>query len=333
MGKLSRSCAALACALALSILASGCSSTAAPSATTLAPGESHGDLPSISIAPSPVAGSQDSGSATALGPVERLPVVAVAAGATVADVPLPGSAAYSSVVTVGYRQFGAGPPIVLSVTVFDPPGIGWSGPPTHRVTIAWLADITAGLCSELGLARPTVLGWGMGGQIALEMAARHEGIASSVVVVDSAMPVPGADPMTRAGARVLDSPSSTYADYAKLLFPTPGPGSSASLSPTGWLADLEDQVPDTVTASGVDEEAAAEAALWQERSDSKLLGTLHVPVLVVAGSEDTVFPPADADALSSAIPGSQRYLWAGVGYGDLVADPSHFMTVLEGFTG
>jgi pimeloyl-ACP methyl ester carboxylesterase len=113
-------------------------------------------------------------------------------------------------VPIAYERFGSGPDILLvpgqdgalswwdpallsdlsshyTVTVFDLPGAGYSGPATAPLSLGWLADMTAGLVLTLGLSDPTVLGWGLGGQIAMSLAERHPGIASSLVLVDTSV--------------------------------------------------------------------------------------------------------------------------------------------------
>ena len=52
--------------------------------------------------------------------------------------------------------------------------------------------MTAGLVLTLGLSDPTVLGWGLGGEIALSLAKRHPGIVSSLVLVDTSVGGAGA---------------------------------------------------------------------------------------------------------------------------------------------
>ena len=60
-----------------------------------------------------------------------------------------------------------------TVTMFDLPGAGYSGPTPSPLSLPWLADMTAGLVLTLGLSDPIVLGWGLGGEIALSLAERH----------------------------------------------------------------------------------------------------------------------------------------------------------------
>src|SRR5512133_2281366 len=98
---------------------------------------------------------------------------------------------------LGYRTVGTGPPLVMimgfsgtmaewdpaliadlatqhTVVLFDNRGIATSLPsPVRGLTIAKMADDTAGLIDALGLGRPDVLGWSMGGNIAEMLVQRH----------------------------------------------------------------------------------------------------------------------------------------------------------------
>ena len=329
-------------------LLSGCTSGRfAGGATTSAPG---GSEPPTSIVPTTVPGTTESGRLAFLGSVERLPVMPVAKGQTGTLVPSPGTGEYRDVVQVAYRQLGSGKPLVLipgqdasmtwwspavlqtlaqhyAVTVFDLPGVGYSGPPSSRPSVQSFADVTAGLIGELGLKAPVVLGWGMGGQVALALAERHAGLASDLVLLDTG--IAGAQSLQAAPSvrAVLDSPSSTLSELAALAFPgSEGPARQA------WLGELRAQIPDTVTSSAVSMEAALEQSAWSSRSLGSGTGSLDLPVLVMGGSSDPVFPAVDTVALASMIPGAQHYLWRGTGYAGFAQDPTQFATLVEDFT-
>ena len=140
--------------------------------------------------------------------IERARVAALAPGALELPTISEGSAAWLRMVPVAYRSFGSGPDLLLisgqdgtltwwgqtllsdlsghyRVTVFDLPGAGYSASPTAPLSVAWLADMTAGFALTVGLSDPIVLGWGLGGQVALCLAERHPGFASSLVLVDT----------------------------------------------------------------------------------------------------------------------------------------------------
>lgn len=320
---------------------------AAASSTTVA----STTVTTTTLAPLKLSGTRETGLLSFLGSVSRIRVAAVPDGASAALLPAPGTAGYAKTVSIAYRQFGSGKPLVLlegedatmnwwspallrqlsghyRVTIFDLPGVGYSGPAPVPVTVDWLADLTAGLISELHITTPVVLGWGLGGQVALALAERHPSVVSDLVLVDTGVPVGGSRPVeTRAAATLSGRPLSPVS-LLPLLF-----GSSQSSQAASWLSWLERQVPDNVTAAAVRAEASLESHFWHHTDVAERLGSVHQPSLVVTGAEDGVFPPRDGALLARGLKGSQFYRWNGTGYGSLLAEPAHFAQLIEGFTG
>src|SRR5450759_5942286 len=132
-----------------------------------------------------VPGTRPAGTAAFLGPVRQ-----VRAGG----------------ITIGYRQFGSGPPLLLiageassmvewgpflphrlsrhfRVTMFDNRGVGYStDQPARPLTIELMADDSAHLLGALGINKAIVVGWSTGGEIALSMAVRHPGKVRALVL-------------------------------------------------------------------------------------------------------------------------------------------------------
>jgi pimeloyl-ACP methyl ester carboxylesterase len=71
------------------------------------------------------------------------------------------------------------------VVSVDLRGHGKSDAPHQDYTMAVFADDLAWLCTELALTKPIVVGHSMGGNVALELAARHPEIPASIVLIDS----------------------------------------------------------------------------------------------------------------------------------------------------
>lgn len=344
MGPLKRRAVALIPPLAVSVALTGCSAQPrAATRTTLAPG-----VPTTTIAPAQVPGTAETGTLSYLGSVDRVAVFPVPdkeAGA-------PASAPQTeSPVEVAYRRVGSGKPLLLipgedasmdwwspplvhllsqhyEVVMFDLPGVGYSGPAPAGESIDWLADVTAGLSNELGLSSPTVLGWGMGAQVAAAVAARHPGVVGDLVLTDSAMPTPTSSPPLSRATNLLASTTATPAALSGVMFPS-GSGPARH----SWLRELTEQVPDVVSSTAVKQQAAMERALWHNGSATSQLASVKVPTLVIGGTLDRIFPSSDTASLASAIAGSQRYLWPGTGYANLIQSPSQFTTLLEDFTG
>jgi 3-oxoadipate enol-lactonase len=321
--------------------AAGTSSTTVPVASTT----------STTLSPLLLGGTKETGALGFLGTVRRLPVEAVPDGALSVAVPAPGTPGYASVVQIAYRQMGSGKPLVLiegedasmswwspvllqelaghyQVTVFDLPGVGYSGPATAPVTMDWLGDVTAGLISELKIPSPVVLGWGLGGQVAAGLAERHPGLIGDLVLVDTGLPVGSSKPMSKASSAAFSGFPSSPEELSGFLFT-----SKQEPARTAWLSALRREVPDSITAETVAAEHHLEVTFWRHTDIAARLRALRVPALVVTGMSDGVFPPGDGRQLARAIPGAQRYGWNGAGYGSLLGDPTHFAQLLEGFTG
>ena len=64
----------------------------------------------------------------------------------------------------------------------DSRGHGRSTNPSGELSYALIADDIAALIAALGLQRPAVGGWSDGGQVTLELGARHPGVAGALIV-------------------------------------------------------------------------------------------------------------------------------------------------------
>jgi pimeloyl-ACP methyl ester carboxylesterase len=322
--------------IASSSIASGSTSSSTTTTTT---------LPAEEV----VGGTAPTGSLSYLGSVMRVEVEPLAEGQidAVAGGPETGPAP----VTIAFRQLGSGPDLLMvmgqsgsmswweptllqslsqsfHVTVFDLPGIGYSGPDPAggSPSIDRYADVTAGLVDALGLHHPVVVGWGMGGEVALEVALRHAGLASKLVLVDTSAGGRSASSTKPDVARVLGAPSSTLTRLAQLLFSPADTGDRAA-----WLLAMLQEGPDDVVASGIEAEAGAQAGWWRSGASVASLGTVSVPAMVVWGSNDVLFSRGDASSLANALPVSRLVVLEGAGYASLFEDDSLFASDLESF--
>ncbi len=76
------------------------------------------------------------------------------------------------------------------VVSVDLRGFGESDRPDQAYSVAGFADDVAWMVEQLGLERPALVGHSMGGSVALEAAARHDGLASAVVILESLVVAP-----------------------------------------------------------------------------------------------------------------------------------------------
>jgi len=256
-------------------------------------------------------------------------------------------------VPIAFSQFGSGPdlllipgqdgtlswwdPVLLTdlsrhyrVTMFDLPGVGYSGAATSSFSLGWLADMTAGFALSIGLTHPVVLGWGLGGEIALSLAERHPGFASSLVLVDTSAGGEGAAEPSKGVTRLLALPGATPVALSRLLFPRTSLGLRERVL---WQKSLYEGTPDWLTAPACRAEARLQAAIWKSSSLIAGLASLTVKALVISGADDIVFPPGDALLLAGELPRSTLVTWPRSGYGAITQDEPAFVAEIEKFTG
>jgi pimeloyl-ACP methyl ester carboxylesterase len=285
-------------------------------------------------------------------------VVAVPAGSSTAPLPTAGQQGYLNIEHVAFRRFGSGKDLLLimgqdgtmawwepsllsvlahhyTVTIFDLPGVGYSQSATVPVTLSWLADETAGLIQALSLAHPTVVGWGLGGDIALALAERHPASLGSLVLVDTSTGGSGAVRPATTIAALFNSPWATAASLASTIFGSSVPGSAGAFASdaSAWLVTVRSELPDEITKAGLDEERAVQLDVWSSELLAESTDSVSVPSLVASGADDTVFPASDAAQLAVAVPGAQTVTFPGAGYGSMFEDASAFVASLEQFTG
>lgn len=215
------------------------------------------------------------------------------------------------------------------VTVFDLAGAGYSGTAKAPLSLAWMADVTAGLSATLGLVRPVVLGWGLGGQVAIALAERHAPLVASLVLADTSAGGAGAVQPRSSTAVLLATPGTTPTSLSAAWFPADPPGQIARVA---WIEALSAGAPDWLTRSSVVGEDALQSAAWVDPDLAAGLGSLDIPVLVVTGSDDRVFPLANSVALAKALPHARLVTLADAGYAAMFEDESSFVQSLEGFT-
>jgi len=85
--------------------------------------------------------------------------------------------------------------------------------------------------------------------------------------------------------------------------------------------------------NGVDAITGALHAMMTRPDSTPLLSSIHVPALIVVGEEDGVTPPAIAEGMQRAIPGSQLAVVPRAGHLSNLENSSSFNEVLAGFLG
>jgi len=93
--------------------------------------------------------------------------------------------------TVFMRQFAHFSQTHRSIVV-DLRGHGQSDKPEQNYTLAGFAEDIAWLCYHLDVTKPVIVGHSMGGNIALELAARYPDLPAAILLLDTVIfPLPG----------------------------------------------------------------------------------------------------------------------------------------------
>ena len=216
-----------------------------------------------------------------------------------------------------------------AVILFDHRGMGTSTAPAGPYPFAALADDAAALIRALGHDHADVLGWSMGGSIALDMAVRHPGTVARVI--SYAGGPGGADavpPTPEALAVLLDASLPPRERGAALL---------ALLFPPAWRTahpDYARSVPIPRTPVDPDAIAWQNAAIgaWSGLGDG--LDRIAAPALFVTGDLDVIAPPENAVRMSARVPGSALTRFPDAGHGLMYQAPEALAaTVLQFLAG
>lgn len=184
------------------------------------------------------------------------------------------------------------------VVTFDNRGAGLSGKPDIPYTIEMMAEDTAGLLGAVGIKRANVLGFSMGGRIALALALGHPDLVRSLVLVSTS---------ARASQEARRSPRFRLFKFIKWV--RAGIPGSKSQPYFAFIRQLG--------ASGSYDCAG------------RLVG-IHVPTLIINGDRDRLAPPPLVEEMRSGIRGSRMVTLKG-GHMILIWRSREIVDAVKGF--
>jgi pimeloyl-ACP methyl ester carboxylesterase len=253
--------------------------------------------------------------------------------------------------TVAYRELGSGPALLLingadasmddwppdfvdalaarhEVVVFDNAGVGRtsavSAPGSLSVTA--MASQTSALIAALGLRRPAVLGWSMGGMIAQALAVSHPAQVSQLILAATAVGTGKALPLPPSATMFALSPAEVVAQ----MFPK-----NQAAAASAYVNDSL-QYPGSYQVSAAtfhSQYLAAERWLAGQDAAGRLAGDIRVPTLVADGILDQDIRPPNARLLASSVPGAKLLLFDDAGHAFLFQDAAGFIPAVDTFTG
>ena len=240
------------------------------------------------------------------------------------------------------RVLGAGPPLILingyaaSKDDWDPGfleglartstlvcpdnrGIGTSPPAGGDLSVAAMAADVVALMDARGIEVADVIGWSMGGFVAQTLAAAAPERVRRLVLLSTDPGGPGAVAAQLDVWKALVDQSGTPREQATRLL--------GLLFPVGLAARIDAEFGEVVATARASllpgTLAAQESAMtrWHAEPADERLRKIAMPVLIAAGTEDQVIPPANAQLLADALPGSRLALFDGGGHAFMAQEP------------
>jgi pimeloyl-ACP methyl ester carboxylesterase len=207
------------------------------------------------------------------------------------------------------EMFGPNLPALAAgrrVIAVDLQGHGRTADVDRPIKPELMADDIAALIRHLGLDHPDVMGYSLGGWVALQTAARHPALVHRLVVVSS--------PFRRDGfyPEILGMQEQVNASMAEAMKPTPMYQLYAGIAPR------PEDWPRLLDKMG--------AAMKANYDYSREIAGIRAPTLIVAGDAD-IFPPSHAVEFFGLLGGGKRDGgWDGSGR------PASRLAILPGLT-
>jgi pimeloyl-ACP methyl ester carboxylesterase len=172
----------------------------------------------------------------------------------------------------------------------DSRGHGRSSNPAGELSYARIADDIAALIAALGVERPVVGGWSDGGQVTLELGARHPG-AAGALIVGAACPNFDAGGLREAHRALLGADKTGVPDLAHLETQLGGSADEIKAMHPGGAEQWRRLVRET-------------APMWLDYKGLRpnQLHAIDAPVLVLAGDRDELIPLDCPVSLYRALP-------------------------------
>ncbi|MBE0645911.1 MAG: alpha/beta fold hydrolase [Bacteroidetes bacterium] len=212
------------------------------------------------------------------------------------------------------------------VISFSLPGFGRGGDFVSGTTIDDCADLAVELLDELNVRQAVVAGCSMGGYITLAMYRRHPDRMLGMILANTRA---GGDTSEAAANRRTQAQTirgggldSFLAGMREKLV---GPSTRESAPD---VLRLLDEMLGTATVEGT---AGMLEAMALRDDSSSLLASAAVPVCLIAGEEDTLIPPSEAEQMLALQPKAELHVLPNSGHLSCLERPMLFNGAVEGF--
>ena len=222
---------------------------------------------------------------------------------------------------------GLNPPAGYELILPDFPGFGQSALAPAGLTLAEAAMDLENHLQEKGIKEPIVLGGiSMGGYWAMEYLRQFPQRVAKIIFISTR---PGVDKPEGRQNR-LNMAEKVLQEGTEFMVKAMIPGllGKSTLSDKPEVAD---QVVKWIRATQPEAVALAQRAMADRRDQTGLLPALKVPTLILAGQEDALILPTEAESMAKAVPGSQLKVLDRVGHLIPIEDAAGFQKILDGF--
>jgi pimeloyl-ACP methyl ester carboxylesterase len=189
-----------------------------------------------------------------------------------------------------------------------------------------MASQTSALIDALGLDRPDVLGWSMGGTIAQALAVLHPAQVRRLVLCATFPGNGKTAPPSQAAAGALTS--GNVQEVMADLFPA---GQAAAQQ--AYLAATAAYPPHAPAPAATIASQGHAINVWLGGTDpaGQKTATISAPTLVADGTTDRLDPVANDYALAQLIRGARLKLYPDAGHAFLFQDEKAFVPLIESF--
>jgi pimeloyl-ACP methyl ester carboxylesterase len=211
---------------------------------------------------------------------------------------------------------------------------GFSARPSFRGrlhTVVGQAETMLAMLEELGISNLSVVGAGLGGSVAAQMASLEPGVVDRLVLI--APEILGPEPSWQSILYRLPS----VGDAMTFTFIGAGGRADSSYSAGcgngGYCPDAETRAARQAAAM-VPGTTNALTAMFATPPASTLpdsLGTISVPTLIVWGADDLITPLSQAEDLQRALVDSSLEIVAGAGHRPHLEDPEATAALISAF--
>jgi pimeloyl-ACP methyl ester carboxylesterase len=211
------------------------------------------------------------------------------------------------------------------VILYDYRGVAGSGG-DPREAFEDMANDVAAFSRALGLSEIDVLGFSIGGMIALDLARTNPMLVRRLIVADCkprAGNTEGVDPRVR---EVADNPEPVLEDFLFLFFE---PSESSQEAGREFWRRRHERTKDEDPPSSEHVMKAQRAAIieWSQQKGERYaeLAKITQPTLVVHGHHDIMQPTINAYTLEQQIPNAQLIVYPDSGHGAIFQFPELFV--------